>query len=105
MLQARTNQSLSLALTGPAPGRPTLVGSARSAVTGTRPAGLSVRALGRSVVEVGGRALGPEDWTYAKPRELLFHLLARPGSTKGEIGLALWPDESGAELRNSNTPL
>jgi predicted ATPase/DNA-binding SARP family transcriptional activator len=70
-------------------------------VVAASPPGLSVRALGRSVVTVGGRVLGPEDWTYAKPRELLFYLLARPGSTKGEIGLALWPEASGAELRNS----
>lgn len=60
-----------------------------------------VRALGRTRVTVAGRALGPEDWTYAKPRELLFHLLTRPGSSKAEIGLALWPDASGTELRNS----
>lgn len=60
-----------------------------------------VHALGRPRVTVGGRPLGPEDWTYAKPRELLYHLLTRPGSTKAEIGLALWPEASGAELRNS----
>jgi predicted ATPase/DNA-binding SARP family transcriptional activator len=63
--------------------------------------GLSVHACGRSRVEVDGRVLGPEDWTYAKPRELLFHLLAQPGSTKAEIGLALWPEASATELRNS----
>jgi DNA-binding SARP family transcriptional activator len=60
-----------------------------------------VRALGRSGVAVAGRTLGPEDWTYAKPRELLYHLLTRPGATKAEIGLALWPEASPAELRNS----
>ncbi|MEV4641721.1 BTAD domain-containing putative transcriptional regulator [Actinoplanes sp. NPDC049548] len=64
------------------------------------PGEVVVRALGRTRVTVTGRELGPEDWTYAKPRELLFHLLTRPG-TKAEIGLALWPDASGAELRNS----
>ncbi|MEU8614762.1 BTAD domain-containing putative transcriptional regulator, partial [Actinoplanes sp. NPDC048791] len=64
-------------------------------------AGLSVHALGRSRVEMDGRALGPEDWTYAKPRELMFYLLTRPGSTKAEIGLALWPEASATELRNS----
>ncbi|MEU8233149.1 BTAD domain-containing putative transcriptional regulator [Actinoplanes sp. NPDC048967] len=64
-------------------------------------AGLSVHALGRSRVEVDGRALGPEDWTYAKPRELMFYLLTSPGSIKAEIGLALWPEASATELRNS----
>ena len=62
---------------------------------------LVVHALGRSRVELAGRALGPDDWTYAKPRELLYHLLTRPGSTKAEIGLALWPEASRGELRNS----
>jgi DNA-binding SARP family transcriptional activator len=62
---------------------------------------LRVHALGRARVKVSGRLLGPEDWTYAKPRELLYHLLTQPGSTKAQIGLALWPDASGAELRNS----
>lgn len=65
------------------------------------PAEVVVRALGRSAVVLSGRALGPEDWTYAKPRELLYHLLTRPGATKAEIGLALWPDASRTELRNS----
>ena len=58
-------------------------------------------ALGRSLVTVSGRELTPEDWTYAKPRELLFYLLTGPGSRKAEIGLALWPEASGTELRNS----
>jgi DNA-binding SARP family transcriptional activator len=70
-------------------------------LTAGTPSDLSVSALGRSRVRVGGRTLGTEDWTYAKPRELLYHLLTRPGSTKAEIGLALWPEASGTELRNS----
>ncbi|MGA5299921.1 BTAD domain-containing putative transcriptional regulator [Nucisporomicrobium flavum] len=60
-----------------------------------------VQALGRTRVVVAGRTVGAADWTYAKPRELLYHLLTRPGSTKAEIGLALWPDAAGTELRNS----
>lgn len=60
-----------------------------------------VRALGRGLVAVAGRPLTPEDWTYAKPRELLFYLLTRRGGRKAEIGLALWPEASGIELRNS----
>lgn len=74
---------------------------ARVVTTGAPPAEVVVRALGRSGVALAGRWLGPEDWSYAKPRELLYHLLTRPGATKAEIGLALWPDASRAELRNS----
>ncbi|WP_051797963.1 tetratricopeptide repeat protein [Catenuloplanes japonicus] len=62
---------------------------------------LVVHALGRARVLRGDRALGPEDWTYAKPRELLYHLLSHPGATKAEVGAALWPEAGPAELRNS----
>jgi len=62
---------------------------------------LRVHALGRARVELADRRLGTEDWTYAKPRELLYYLLAQPGSTKAEIGVALWPDVSTKELRNT----
>jgi len=65
------------------------------------PLGLRVHALGRARVEVAGRVLTSEDWTYGKPRELFYHLLTRPGATKAEVGLALWPDASAKELRNS----
>jgi DNA-binding SARP family transcriptional activator len=42
------------------------------------------------------------EWGSAKPRELLFHLLCHPlGRTKEQIGLALWPEASPAQLRNS----
>ena len=42
------------------------------------------------------------DWGSAKPRELLFYLLGHPqGRTKEQIGLALWPEASPAQLRNS----
>ncbi|GLH99382.1 tetratricopeptide repeat protein [Phytohabitans aurantiacus] len=65
------------------------------------PSGLRVTALGRARVEVAGRVVGAEDWTYGKPRELFYYLLTRPGATKAEVGLALWPDASAKELRNS----
>jgi DNA-binding SARP family transcriptional activator len=43
-----------------------------------------------------------EDWTYARPRELLFYLLCHEGGrTKEQIGLDLWPDASPAQLRSS----
>jgi DNA-binding SARP family transcriptional activator len=87
---------------GPAVPAPAAVSPSRPGTRShTPPAEVTVRALGRSGVAVAGRTLGPEDWTYAKPRELLYHLLTRPGATKAEIGLALWPEASRTELRNS----
>jgi predicted ATPase/DNA-binding SARP family transcriptional activator len=80
---------------------PAELAAVRQPAVSARPAELTVRALGRSVVTVGDRELSAEDWTYAKPRELLHHMLIRPGGTKAEIGLDLWPEASGTELRNS----
>jgi DNA-binding SARP family transcriptional activator len=63
---------------------------------------LLIRGLGPLEVSVAGRVLTNEDWTYAKPRELLFHLLCHEGgATKEQIGLDLWPDASPARLRSS----
>jgi predicted ATPase/DNA-binding SARP family transcriptional activator len=65
-------------------------------------AGLRVRALGPLVVECDGVGLTPEAWRHAKPRELLLYLLCYPeGRTREQIGLALWPEASAAQLRNS----
>ena len=41
------------------------------------------------------------DWGYAKPRELLFLLVASPPMTKDQLGEALWPDLSGQRLGNA----
>jgi len=41
------------------------------------------------------------DWTYAKAREMLFYLLCSRPQTKEQIGLALWPDASEAQLHNN----
>ena len=62
---------------------------------------LQTFALGPEQVLVRGRPLRPSDWTFAKPRELLFYLLTFPGSSKQQIGLDLWPAASTAQLRNS----
>jgi predicted ATPase/DNA-binding SARP family transcriptional activator len=63
---------------------------------------LEIHALGPLRVLHRGRVLTNEDWTYAKPRELLFYLLwHRGGRTKEQIGLDLWPDASPARLRSS----
>jgi DNA-binding SARP family transcriptional activator len=68
----------------------------------TTTAGLRIFALGPARVEKGGRPLvSSPDWIL-KPRELLFYLLCHPeGRTKEQIGLALWPDASTAQLRSS----
>ena len=65
-------------------------------------AALRVFALGPARVEKDGRPLASSpDWIH-KPRELLFYLLCHPkGRTKEQIGLALWPDASSAQLRSS----
>ncbi|MEP7357941.1 MAG: BTAD domain-containing putative transcriptional regulator, partial [Anaerolineales bacterium] len=39
------------------------------------------------------------DWRYAKARELVFYLLSRGRATKEQLGLALYPDVSVAQLR------
>jgi two-component SAPR family response regulator len=60
-----------------------------------------IYALGRSRVEREGLPLDSPDWIQ-KPRELLYYLLSHPeGRTKEQIGLALWPEASTAQLRSS----
>ena len=63
---------------------------------------LRVFALGPARVEKDGYPLDSSpDWIQ-KPQELLFYLLSHPeGRTKEQIGLALWPDASTAQLRSS----
>ena len=66
----------------------------------TTAADLRIFALGPARVERGEQPLAPSDFGYAKPRELLFYLLSYPeGRTKGQIGLALWPEASPSQLR------
>jgi two-component SAPR family response regulator len=63
--------------------------------------GLVIRAFGPGSVELQGRVLVSSDWTYSKARELLFYLICNPAQTKEQVGLALWPDASTAQLRDS----
>jgi DNA-binding SARP family transcriptional activator len=60
---------------------------------------LRLCALGPARVFSGEQAV--TNWSYAKVKELLFYLLAHPARTKAQIGLALWPDASLKQLRNS----
>jgi DNA-binding SARP family transcriptional activator len=60
---------------------------------------LRLVAFGATRVFRGEQALA--EWPYAKVKELLFFLAAHPARTKAQIGLALWPDASPSQLRNS----
>jgi predicted ATPase/DNA-binding SARP family transcriptional activator len=60
---------------------------------------LRLRALGAARVFASERAL--TTWPYARVKELLFYLASYPARTKAQIGLALWPEASTRQLRNS----
>jgi len=62
---------------------------------------LRIRALGAAAVEFGEVAVTAADWGYAKPRELMFLLVASPPMTKDQIAAALWPDLSRQQLGNA----
>jgi DNA-binding SARP family transcriptional activator len=62
---------------------------------------LRILGLGTARVYRDQKMLEAADWTYAKPRELLFLLLCGSDLTKEQIGAALWPWASAARLRNS----
>lgn len=64
-------------------------------------ASMTIQALGREVVHLQGQTLTAADFSYAKPRELLFYLADLESATKGDIGLALWPEATGTELRSA----
>jgi predicted ATPase/DNA-binding SARP family transcriptional activator len=60
---------------------------------------LQLLGLGPIDVFLDGKQLVASDWTFAKPKELLFYLASNPPKTKEEIGLAFWPDASPDQLR------
>jgi DNA-binding SARP family transcriptional activator len=62
---------------------------------------LRIRVLGAAVVEIGDTALTAADWSYAKPRELMFLLASSPPMTKDQIAAALWPDLARQQLGNA----
>ena len=62
---------------------------------------LRVLVLGQARVELGGAAVEPSDWKYAKVAELFFYLVSHPPTTRERIGLDLWPDASPSQLRNA----
>lgn len=63
---------------------------------------LRVLALGTLEVSVAGAPVSPKTWGYAKARELLLFLLLHPeGRTRDQVGAALWPEASPAQVRNN----
>lgn len=48
-----------------------------------------------------GRELVAADWTFARPKELLFYLVAHPPQTKEQFGAIFWPDALPTQLRQS----
>jgi DNA-binding SARP family transcriptional activator len=65
------------------------------------PHDLLVYALGATQVYREERLVAAADWSYAKPRELLFYFMANPPRTKEQVGLVFWPDASPAQLRRN----
>jgi len=62
---------------------------------------LRIFALGPLRVVRDGETLGVERWGSAKARELLLFLACHPeGCTREQVGVALWPEASSAQLRN-----
>lgn len=78
----------------------TIAAGNQSAIAVAKTPELLVQALGTMKVIRGERILTSADWTYAKAQELFFYLLCHSTRTKEQIGLALWPDASSAQLRN-----
>ncbi len=62
---------------------------------------LRISGLGTTEIVAGGRRLTAGEWTYGKPKELLFYLVCHTRQTKEQIGLALWPDASASQLRSN----
>jgi len=77
--------------------RPAPPESVTSPAAGT----LRIRALGAAAVEIDGTALTAADWSYAKPRELMFLLVSSPPMTKEQIAAALWPELARPQLGNA----
>jgi DNA-binding SARP family transcriptional activator len=61
---------------------------------------LRLLALGPTQVYRGEHLLEAADWAFTKPRALLFYLLCYAPCAKSEVGLALWPEASQAQLRS-----
>lgn len=61
---------------------------------------LEISVLGALSITDGGVPISPESMPAGQVLELLLYLLLHRGATKDEVGLALWPDSSDAQVRN-----
>jgi DNA-binding SARP family transcriptional activator len=96
---ATSPASAPAAVPDPSPAAPRAESAAAPAATASVP-DLAVRTLGPFEVRVQGVRV--DAWPYARPKELLAWLLVHPqGSTRAEIGAALWPDAAPSQVRNS----
>ena len=86
---------------GAAPAAAATATQASTTQASTTQAPLRIRALGAATVHRADVPLTAADWGYAKPRELLFLLIASPPLTREQIGTALWPDQPGQQLGNA----
>jgi DNA-binding SARP family transcriptional activator len=82
------------------PAAPAPVGAPVAVADGPPPE-LRLLALGPAQVYRGDYLLRPADWTFAKPKQLLFYLLSHPSRTREQIGLVLWPDAAPEQLRSA----
>jgi LuxR family maltose regulon positive regulatory protein len=62
---------------------------------------LTIKAFGKSQVELNGKVVSVSEWqNQRKVRELFFYLLAHPeGLTKEAIGVILWPESTPTRLK------
>lgn len=61
---------------------------------------MTIAALGKMQVWVGGRLVSSTDWQSQTARDLFFYILANPGGvTKEQVGAEFWPESSGEELK------
>jgi DNA-binding SARP family transcriptional activator/Tfp pilus assembly protein PilF len=83
---------------GPAPGRENA--EARLPMIGSSPLPVRVQALGPTRVFRGENAVSVDEWRALKARDLLFFLLIHGESRREEIGAALWPEASPAQVQD-----
>lgn len=66
----------------------------------TAHAELRVFGFGYSEIYRDDYLLSAPDWTYSKPKELLFYLLFHKQASREEVGTALWPKANTKQLTN-----
>ena len=73
----------------------------RTASVPFAPPRLTIKSLGRTLVELDSKPVNVPEWqNQRKVRELFFYILIHPGGvSKEEIGLAFWPESSNSQLK------